>query len=1048
MTLNNTLFRIFFYTALILLFSSSLFGQSNGSEFGQNRVQYYPTQWQTLSSGQIDIVFQDSAIITAEYALNKAREETVRVETLLAYKYGSTMQIVVFNSLNNFRQSNFGYVNPQMNSGGFVNIPNDAAHIYFNGNYHDFEQQIRNAVCDIILREMIFGGSLQDRLERVKSSPLPYWFTKGLSDYIAEGWNAEKENALKDGFSLRKYNNFNMLSASEQALAGCSIWKYCAETYGIESISTITFIARYTNSAEAAFYFQTKNTLKELLKSWRESCELQFAVQSGQILPKGEATIAKNLRKKEQTHVSLSHNGELVSLVTQDNGRHTLWIYNIKSGSVKKLYSGGQKVLNQVADKQLPVVRWNSVNGGLAILSYEKGRYVLLSFDNKLNKKDHFTFTQFTGLNDFCFGRNSGEIVLSATSNGHSDLYLFDLKTSEYSKLSADIYHDHSPVLNEDFSKLYYVSNGPHCDTCNYQSGVFNVFEMDMNTKKSRPITLYNKENKITYPIVYKNNNIGYLSDISGIVNAYIVKSDSMSEPVGQTNYSRNILGQSVAHSASSLVELILMNGKYTLYQSVVPANPFLESTNVTTAKWKQTYMNPDTMLMNRKNGGLDLRMNNDSVQFAKIDTSGRQYHLQTGFKKNDYSTITGTETSIPQASVSKFVDKLQPEFILSQSDNRNLGSYKQNIDIYRNALRNPTIMPYSKISLSDALKNNILEIGARISLDLSISDYEFSAKSLKRRLDHAVYIGRHSRKFENAQAIYKQNISTQFHYEISLPVNENNRFALQTGLRHESLIAKGTETFTLEIPDINKTFGTVKLEYVHDNTISLGLNMLKGKKLQAGFEVIDRFNHGFTIQNFYLDARMYIPIYGKIIWANRVSAVYASGSGKVSYYLGAVENWTEKEQFSRNTGTLNSNQYQFQQWVSNLRGFNRGIRMGSSYALLNSEIRIPVFQQFRKTPMVNEFFKNFTITAFADIGTAFIDRTPSSENNPFNTVTYDYPNYTLTVTSRRNPYVLGTGFGVRTLILGYFIKYDRGYGYVEKQWQQPLNYISLGFDF
>jgi hypothetical protein len=42
----------------------------------------------------------------------------------------------------------------------------------------------------------------------------------------------------------------------------------------------------------------------------------------------------------------------------------------------------------------------------------------------------------------------------------------------------------------------------------------------------------------------------------------------------------------------------------------------------------------------------------------------------------------------------------------------------------------------------------------------------------------------------------------------------------------------------------------------------------------------------------------------------------------------------------------------------------------------------------------------------------------------------------------------LGVGYGVRSRILGYFVKYDRARGWQEGRWERTINYVSLGLDF
>jgi hypothetical protein len=222
----------------------------------------------------------------------------------------------------------------------------------------------------------------------------------------------------------------------------------------------------------------------------------------------------------------------------------------------------------------------------------------------------------------------------------------------------------------------------------------------------------------------------------------------------------------------------------------------------------------------------------------------------------------------------------------------------------------------------------------------------------------------------------------------------------------------------------------------------------MTGLRLNIAFDWMHLTKAKTQIAILNTDLRIYTPLYRKIIWANKFSAAYSLGSGKVSYYLGAVENWTSRNQFSGQTPYLTGSDIYFQYWVSNLRGFSRGVRVGNSFMLVNSEIRVPLFQTLYPKPIESEFIRNFTITGFTDIGTAFIGKSTSDPNNPFNTVQYSTPNYDITVTSRRNPFVIGVGYGIRTRFLGYFVKFDRGRGYLEHTWQKPMNYFSLGFDF
>jgi hypothetical protein len=88
-------------------------------------------------------------------------------------------------------------------------------------------------------------------------------------------------------------------------------------------------------------------------------------------------------------------------------------------------------------------------------------------------------------------------------------------------------------------------------------------------------------------------------------------------------------------------------------------------------------------------------------------------------------------------------------------------------------------------------------------------------------------------------------------------------------------------------------------------------------------------------------------------------------------------------------------------------------------------------------------------LTGFFDAGLAFFGRSPFSEKNKLNQVVIKSPPLIeLNVEYFRDPLVMGMGYGLRTQILGYFIKVDYAYGIETRVIQKPKLYISIGMDF
>lgn len=139
---------------------------------------------------------------------------------------------------------------------------------------------------------------------------------------------------------------------------------------------------------------------------------------------------------------------------------------------------------------------------------------------------------------------------------------------------------------------------------------------------------------------------------------------------------------------------------------------------------------------------------------------------------------------------------------------------------------------------------------------------------------------------------------------------------------------------------------------------------------------------------------------------------------------------------------------YLFQTFVGNLRGFNYNTTSGNSFSLGNFEFRVPMLKLFYHYPVRSELLKYFMIAPFVDAGLSWQGPSPYDASNPFNTQTVFLPQYTISVTSERNPILIGTGIGLRTQLFGYYLKVDYARGFKENTWQKSVVQFSLSQDF
>ncbi len=283
-------------------------------------------------------------------------------------------------------------------------------------------------------------------------------------------------------------------------------------------------------------------------------------------------------------------------------------------------------------------------------------------------------------------------------------------------------------------------------------------------------------------------------------------------------------------------------------------------------------------------------------------------------------------------------------------------------------------------------------------------------------------------------------------------PFDEFRHFNAYTALRHDRYDYLSTMPQTLNAKAEKETWGILRAELVQDNTRNPGLNIYKGLrgKVFVEFQQLaqDR-SHYFGFVG--CDIRHYYPIWKNIIWANRFASSASFGKDKMLYYLGGVDAWWlgGGTKFNSSNPVNNASAYAFQTLATNLRGFSYNARNGSNYAVINSEIRFPLFSSFRKIPIKNNWAKNFQLIFFGDVGSAWVGPSPLSDQAKLSfTDKIVREPVTVEVNYFRNPIIGGYGWGMRTTWFGYYVRLDFARGVENGKVLPRMTYISLSTDF
>jgi hypothetical protein len=362
---------------------------------------------------------------------------------------------------------------------------------------------------------------------------------------------------------------------------------------------------------------------------------------------------------------------------------------------------------------------------------------------------------------------------------------------------------------------------------------------------------------------------------------------------------------------------------------------------------------------------------------------------------------------------------------------------------------------------------------GIRLAPNLKDNDILFEFTNLKKRFDWGftyyrsnIFTGIDTSHGTSPWVGVKQH-SSYFLGRISYAFDRVKSIRLTIGPRFDRYVFPAFDVNDLKQPDIKKTFGQFTLEYVYDNTLNPTMNIWNGLRWKIYTDWFTQLNNisnteGKFLFNAGFDARHYLPIYRNVIWAVRAAGDFSWGNQKVVYYLGGVDGWLkfrDNEVFDPNTGTNTGYRYfdptnrpdpdqtyAYQALAINLRGFKQNIANGNNNVIINSEVRVPVFATFLNKPINNAFLRNFQVVQFIDLGTAWNGR---YDNFSRPSVNYGQPPVTVKLKAGGvGPFAGGYGFGARSTLLGYFVRFDVAWQMNGFFKGSPMTYLALGLDF
>lgn len=577
----------------VLTMTVNSFGQFyNGSyqDFGKSRVQYREFIWSFYKFEKVDVYFYTGGKDLAIFTANSAEQIIDQTEDFFDYSLEGKLELIIYNKLADLKQSNIGFTSEEeYNVGGVTRVVGSKIFLYFNGDHNHLIQQVREGVAEILISQMMYGGNWKDRVKNSALLALPDWYIEGLISHYAMGWNQEVENRVRDGIISGRYRKFNHLRGIDAKYAGHSIWNFIVERYGESLIPSILYMTKVSRNIESGLIFVLGSSLRDLTDDWLEFYQNKFyGYENIADLPLNNSILKRTKTRRVYNQIKISPDGKLVAFATNQLGKYKVYIIDIETGKVNKVFKGGYK-LDRLVDYSYPLIDWHPTKNLLSIIT-EKKEEIHLNYyflDNKETQRR--TLHHFQKILDFSYSDDGKQFVMSAIKDGQTDIYVYHLSKNTSQNLTNDVYDDLNPRFINHSKDIVFTSNRVS-DTLG--DVLTNVPSTTLSLAKNYDVFLYHTESnsnvlkRITntpesnemLPLEFDDNVVSYLSDKNGINNRMITKFDSVishvdtvahyrfvTEQFPASNYKRSILEQDANTKSKKYVELVYNQGKYVL---------------------------------------------------------------------------------------------------------------------------------------------------------------------------------------------------------------------------------------------------------------------------------------------------------------------------------------------------------------------------------------------------------------------------------------------------------------------------------------------------
>lgn len=1053
-----------------------LFGTTAFAQFGQNKVNYKDFDWFYIQTKHFDIYFTTGGEKIAEFTAAAAEDAVNKTQNDLNYQINNRISLIVYNSHNDFQETNVTDEYTGKGTGGFTEPFKNRVVFPFEGSYKKFQHVVAHELVHAVMRDMYYGGTIQNIIAKGITLQLPTWFWEGSAEFLSQGWETNTDMFIRNAIISETLPDINQLDGYLAYRGGQAVFRYIADTYGRQKIGEIMNKVQNLGTLEAALKASIGIGLEELNDRWKKSIKKQFwpdiAVKQDPDELSKRLTDNKKVGGFYNTSPAFSPQGDKIAFISDRDIYLDVYIMDAQDGKVlKKIVESGKTTDFEELTVLNPSLTWAPDNKRIALSSKAGGYDVITIIDAETEKSYELPF-QLSGIESVNWSRDGNMLAFAAQNSVQSDIYIYNFTTKQLTNITNDIFSDSEPIWTPDGKKIIFSSDRGDNLTQTVPTENFSMYKhefkqldlysIDVDTKKVERITDWPYSDEKYAAISADGKDLLFVSDHNGINNIYKKKltvsgkdsaSSLLKNPAIPITNSWSDLGQlSLSYDSKKLVFTALYNLGYNIF---LLNNPFDMKADVDSLKYT-TYMTDLIKSKNKKEEKVVSKPpGKDTTHVKSVAVSDTTLQNQKpGIFVGQYISDKKASSDTSKTDYTKYVfasERMESDSArlerrnslfnekLDKDGNFLVNKYKINFSpdlIYANAGYSTLygLLGTTVLSFSDVLGNHRLIGQTSLQVDIKNSDYGLAYYYLKERLDFGF------EAFHTARFLYRDsNLGSELYRFTNFGVVGIASYPLDRFHRIDfgvSLLSVSSDNLdNLSVPSEQSTFTLPSFSFVQDNVLWGYTSPIEGTR----YSITAFGDPGFVrkTQSFYslvFDYRNYFRFWFDNGFVFRLSGGVSGGVNAQRFFIGGTENWINRSFATGGVPISSASDFAFLTPALPLRGYDYAERIGTKYGLLNLELHIPIIR-YLLTGGLPLFFQNILGVLFFDAGTTW-DNTDKlqlvGKDDSGNTVTKDL--------------LIGTGVGFRLNFI-FMWKFDIAWKFNLNQFSAPRYLVSLGLD-